>query len=235
MRFTDRSTRVIVSIALALVAIRLSVVFVDRPLAGMTGQIAPWIKQLAQRVTQLGRPEYYLLPLGAAVLMLSLASRFSIGWRQRIRARGWALALGFVWLSVALSSLLNDLVKLIAGRPRPNFAAASPAPFTFGYEFESFPSGHTAVAFALALSLALLWPRWRWPLLIFAIAVAASRVLLSAHYLADVIGGALVAWLMVTWLSSHLADRGLVFRRGPGGRLVPRLPRRRQAKRIALL
>ena len=224
MRFTDRSARRLIFVALALLAIRLSVVFIDRPLARVAGGIAPWIRDLAEHVTQLGRSEFYLVPLGAAVLVLGLTSRFSRGWRQRIKARGWAWALGFVWLSVALSGLLNDLVKLIAGRPRPNFAAASPAPFTFGYEFESFPSGHTAVAFALALSLALLWPRWRWPLVIFALAIAASRVLLSAHYPADVLGGALVAWLTVTWLSSYLADRGLVFRRGYGGCLAPRLP-----------
>jgi membrane-associated phospholipid phosphatase len=230
MRFTDRPVRLLVSVALALVAIRLSVVFLDRPLAATTGEIAPWIHHLAEGVTQLGRSEYYLFPLGGAVLVLGLASGVSKDWRHRVRARAWAWVLGFVWLSVALSGLVNDVIKLIAGRPRPNFAAASSAPFTFGYEYQSFPSGHTAVAFALALSLALLWPRWRWPLLIFALAVAASRVLLSVHYLADVAGGALVAWLTVIWLSGYLADRGLVFRRGPGGHLVPRLPWRRSRR-----
>jgi membrane-associated phospholipid phosphatase len=233
MRFTDRSARRLITVALALLAIRLSVVFIDRPLARMIGGMAPWIRNLAEHVTQLGRSEYYLVPLGAAVLLLSLSSRFSRGWRQRIKAWGWAWAVGFVWLSIALCGLLNDLVKLIAGRPRPNFAAASPAPFTFGYEFQSFPSGHTAVAFGLALSLALLWPRWRWPLVIFALAIAASRMVLSAHYLADVLGAALLAWLTVTWLSSHLAARGLVFRRDSGGCLVPRPPLRWRSKRAA--
>ena len=123
---------------------------------------------------------------------------------------------------MALSGLLNDVVKLLAGRPRPTAGDAGSAPFTFDYAFQSFPSGHTAIAFALAFSLSLFWPRWRLPLLAFALAVAASRVIISAHYPADVIGGALVAWLTVAWLARFFADRRLVFQRDTEGRPVPR-------------
>ena len=97
-------------------------------------------------------------------------------------------------------------------------------PFTFDYAYQSFPSGHTAVAFGLALSLGLLWPRWRLPLFVFALAVGASRVILHSHYPADVLGGALVAWMTVTWLASSLADRNIVFHRDSAGRPVPRFP-----------
>ena len=68
------------------------------------------------------------------------------------------------------------------------------------------------------------WPRWRLPLLVFAFAVAASRVILHSHYPADVVGGALVAWMTVTWLTSFLADCNIVFRRDSAGRPVPRFP-----------
>jgi membrane-associated phospholipid phosphatase len=48
-------------------------------------------------------------------------------------------------------------------------------------------------------------------MLVFAIAVAASRVILQVHYLSDVIGGALVALVTVNALCALFARRGLLF------------------------
>ena len=225
MRFPDlRGRPLLVSVA-ALAAIRFSIVYLDRPIARMLVDVPRWLTDLAEWVTGFGRSDRYLIPLAMAVLVLGLAARYRKDLQGRIAARLWAWTAGFVFLSIALSGLLNDVVKLIAGRPRPRIPALDNEPFTFGYDFQSFPSGHAAVAFGLALAVGLLWPRWRWPLLVFATAVAASRMILKAHYLGDVMGSALVAWLTVLWLSGYLADKGLVFCRGPDGNPVPRVPR----------
>lgn len=226
-QFPDLPRRPILALALALAALRLSVVYLDHPLARLMGGAPAWLHRTAEWVTRLGRSDIYLVPLGFAVLLLALAASRLAGSDRRVVARFWAWTGGFIWLSIALSGIFNDLVKLIAGRPRPMVAGWGSRPFTFGYDFQSFPSGHSAVAFGLALSIGLIWPRWRAPLLCFASAVAASRVVLNAHYLADVLGGALVAWLTVAWLAHAFQRRGLVFERDRVGLLQPRFPRRR--------
>ena len=62
--------------------------------------------------------------------------------------------------------------------------------FGIGYELTSFPSGHAQTAFALATALTILFPRWGIPLFIVAGAVGISRIILTSHYLSDVIAGA---------------------------------------------
>jgi membrane-associated phospholipid phosphatase len=59
------------------------------------------------------------------------------------------------------------------------------------------PSGHTTTAFALAFSLSFLYPRLRPLWFAYALVLAASRVMVDAHYLSDVCAGALLGWLTV--------------------------------------
>jgi undecaprenyl-diphosphatase len=224
MRFPDLASRPLIVMAIALAVIRFSAFYLDRPIAWAIRSVPPWLSDLAEWMTRFGRGDVYLVPLAVVLLLLLYASRVLAVERRRAAARFWAWVTLFVGLSVALSGLLNDVIKLIVGRPRPTTGPLENQPFTFDYAYQSFPSGHTAVAFGLALSLGLLWPRSRLPLLVFALAVAASRVILHSHYPADVLGGALVAWMTVTWLSGFLADRNLVFRRDSAGRPVPRFP-----------
>jgi len=59
-----------------------------------------------------------------------------------------------------------------------------------------FPSGHAQTAFALAASLTILFPRWGVPLFVAATAVGISRIILTSHYLSDVIAGAGIGILL---------------------------------------
>jgi membrane-associated phospholipid phosphatase len=66
----------------------------------------------------------------------------------------------------------------------------------------SFPSGHTATIVALASALWWLWPRHLLFYVSAAAIVAASRIVVGAHYPSDVIAGAFVAVLatrLVVW------------------------------------
>jgi len=224
MRLPDLVSRPLIVTVITLAVIRFLAVYLDRPIALAMVGVPPWLTDLAEWMTRFGRGDLYLVPLAVVLLLLLFASRVLAGERRRAAARFCAWVTLFVGLSVALSGLLNDVIKLIVGRARPTTGPVENQPFTFDYAYQSFPSGHTAVAFGLALSLGLLWPRWRLPLFVFALAVAASRVILHSHYPADVLGGALVAWMTVTWLASFLADRNIVFHRDSAGRRVPRFP-----------
>jgi membrane-associated phospholipid phosphatase len=210
MRFREPSFRLAIA-GLAAAAL-IAVVVIDHPLSALMIGIDPQIHAVAEHVTWFGRSTAYLVSLAVAFAGLLLTARFAELAEHRAALRRWAGMAAFLWLSVALSGLANDVVKLVVGRARPTVEAGGLAPFTFGYDYQSFPSGHTAVAFALAFAVGLLWPRWRWPMLAFALAVGASRIVLRAHYLGDVIGGALIALIVVELLAGLFARRGLLFK-----------------------
>jgi membrane-associated phospholipid phosphatase len=66
--------------------------------------------------------------------------------------------------------------------------------FSTGYKITSMPSGHTITAFSIATALYLLNKNCnlKYFYLIFAISIAMSRVVLTSHYLSDVLIGSLI-------------------------------------------
>ncbi|MFH0776139.1 MAG: phosphatase PAP2 family protein [Patescibacteria group bacterium] len=61
----------------------------------------------------------------------------------------------------------------------------------------AFPSAHTAGSFVAAFTVAIFWPAWSIPLFMIASLVAASRMYLELHFFSDVMGGILLAYLMM--------------------------------------
>src|SRR3954447_15119904 len=92
-------------------------------------------------------------------------------------------------------------IKKVSGRTRP----CEIEPHCWAHllppdEF-SFPSGHTITAFAVAVSIGAFYPVLLGILLLFAVAIATSRILLGMHFLSDVAVGALVGTGLA--LTSH--------------------------------
>lgn len=93
-------------------------------------------------------------------------------------------------LSLLLTFLFGDLIlKNIFMRHRPIPILSCPIDF-------SFPSGHASVAFAAATILAYFDKNRRWFYYLFAVLISYSRIYLGCHYFFDVIGGALVGYLI---------------------------------------
>ncbi len=116
-----------------------------------------------------------------------------------IRRRREAL---FLVAAIGGSFALNQLLKLVVHRPRPQLAWAQVQP-----EF-SFPSGHTQNGLVFYLALALIvWVIAGRRAGVVAVAAAAilavligvSRIYFGFHYLTDVVGGyfAGLAWLLI--------------------------------------
>ena len=122
-----------------------------------------------------------------------------------------------------LSSLLVQLLKklVFAPSPRPmGIIQWSQTKLATGLELPlqfAFPSGHTTTAFVFFTLIAL---HWRRPAIqVFAafsaMAVAVSRVYLMAHWITDVMAGAVLGIsiaLMVTAVSQHLQKKPLTQR-----------------------
>jgi len=155
-----------------------------------------------QNITILGLSKWYLIPCGLVTIFCAFLARGKDvlpSYRRLFAYVGIRTFLLFITLS--LSGIIADIIKPIVGRARPHLwlqdAIYGFTPFTANARWNSFPSGHATTAFALAFSLSFLYPRLRPLWLAYAFLIAASRVVIDAHYLSDVCAGAFLAWLTV--------------------------------------
>jgi undecaprenyl-diphosphatase len=79
------------------------------------------------------------------------------------------------------------------------------------------PSGHATTAYAAAVAIGAVWPRARVPMWIFAGVIALSRVVITAHYVSDVIAAAFVGAFGAILVRNWFAARRLGFVAKPGG------------------
>lgn len=172
--------------------------FLDRPIAQWSAHYCTGkYNDFFVTVTQLGISTPYLI--GSALLF------FYFYYVKKILYLSYHAL--FIFTAVALSGIISDIIKIIVARFRPCMFFEKGL---YGFDFfhrnsalNSFPSGHTTTAFALAMYVSLYWPRWAIVGWIIAIAVGASRVLLTMHYLSDVLAGTLVGTITVSFLSIY--------------------------------
>ena len=167
----------------------------DMPLALYFKQNAsPDVVGFFAAITDLGRPDPWF-PILSFIVFLALTAYY-MDFREAISRRIGRIiaACTFVFLSVALSGLVVNVVKPLVGRHRPGdlFAEQPQSGFdllSFDTALGSFPSGHAQMIFALAVALAIIVPRFDHFYLLAAVVIAFSRVAVSADFLSDVIVG----------------------------------------------
>ena len=184
--------------------------FYDRPVAAFAHGLDLRIHPAAAFITRFGYSDGYLILSAVAFVVFYLILR-------RWRDQAWRAA--FMFINVALSGLAVDVVKWIVGRARPSlFFHDGIYGFTWfaaRADHWSFPSGHGQTASALALSLTTFWPRF-WPVWwLAAVLVMASRLVLGAHYLSDLLGGFYIASAVWWGVRAWFARQGLPLRENP--------------------
>lgn len=177
------------------------------------------------RVTDFGKSVRILVPivlmLGAVALVASPAlTRMSRGVLAAIAVR-----LGFLFVAIGLPGLVFTIVKRLIGRARPLVeGGADPflyRPLGWSVEYASLPSGHATDAFAIAAAIGALWPRTRLVMWTYALLIAVSRVVLTAHFPSDVIAGAVVGTMGALIVRDWFATRGLAFTIASNGTVRP--------------
>jgi membrane-associated phospholipid phosphatase len=184
--------------------------FFDRPMALLLHADDADVRPFFDAIARLGLALPYFIVFGFAYAALQWGAALP---RLRHLAEPMhraAAVPAFLFVSLAASGGIVDLLKVLCGRARPKllFAAGT---YDFGWfglqsDFWSFPSGHAATAAALMTALWCLWPRH----LLFYIAcgavVAASRIVTGAHYPSDVVMGAFIAVLTTRAVAAAFVD-----------------------------
>ena len=165
-------------------------------------------------LTDFGKDENVLSVLGIALIVVALVAAAMHGTRRTLLL-GFGTRLQFLFLSVALSTFVTDILKYLIGRGRP-FVGGNANPFNFiPFEgtgaYASLPSGHAVTAFALAFAVSALWPRLRVFMFTYAIVILLTRLVLLAHHPSDVVAGALVGMVGAMAVRYWFAARRLGF------------------------
>jgi undecaprenyl-diphosphatase len=192
----------------------------------------------AGRFTDLGKSGYFLWPLG--IIMLVLVALYSPAmprfWRGVLAA--WAVRIGFVFAAIAAPSLFDTVIKRLIGRARP-FVAGNDIwayePFSWHARYASFPSGHATTAFAALVAIGAIFPQARALMWIYAVLIALSRIVITAHHPSDVIGGAILGAVGAVMVRNWFAARRLGFSVAADGsvRAMPGPSFRRIIKAVA--
>lgn len=187
-------------------------------------------------LTDFGGAANVLSSLAAMLFVVTIISAALRG-MSRIRLLGFAMRLQFVWFSVAVPLFAGEAIKWIVGRGRP-FVGGEANAFNFvhfaGTEaYASFPSGHAITSAALAFAVSAVWPQARGAMIVYAVLIAASRLVLLAHHPSDVVAGALIGVVGAMVVRYWFAARHLVFAIHGDGAIVP-LGRLKRVARGAL-
>lgn len=155
----------------------------------INGFHSTWWDTLMLTMTALGSHDNYPIYMALALLLST--------WHPRWLPRNNVLIFG---VGYVVTGLIVMQLKPLLDFPRPLLALGSHWVQVVGRPeyHRSFPSGHATFAVLLAASLSYQSIRpLRWLLWSFALLVSLSRPVLGAHFPADVLGGALIAYLSV--------------------------------------
>ena len=212
--------RVWASLIVVVLLCLLSMLSIDRPVLLLVhNELPPRWQDFFRSITWLGEGNIWLIISGAVAGIGFLLQRF--GKSSTLRQRGKAiLSKGlFVFFSIIFSGLVLNVVKTVIGRLRPAYYLADSSygfqPFNFDFGMNTFPSGHSQAVWALMTSLSLLYPRLTVPFLSFATLIAASRVLVSAHYLSDVLMGSYLGTVLTLYIYTRFIRKGFLIRKTP--------------------
>lgn len=150
----------------------------------------------------------WLTHLGLGALYLGPLLALALFFRYVRRNKTWEMRFWFLWFCVVIPSVICVVLKSLLGRARPVLLFDSNLYGFYGWHtkaaYWSFPSGHTSTIMGFVFGLCVLFPRYCYAFILVGLSVVISRVLLTNHYLSDVMAASYLALvevgLFVHWL-----------------------------------
>jgi undecaprenyl-diphosphatase len=179
-----------------------------------------WVIDTFNEITDFGQGGWFLIPIGSFIVLAALLATPAAGRIGNLVIVSLIVRLEFIFLAVALPGLTVTIVKRLIGRVRPSdLGPFAYMPWSWQPAYASMPSGHATTAYAAAIAIGAVWRRARIPMWIFAAVIALSRVVITAHYVSDVIAAAFVGAFGAILVRNWFAARRLGFVAEPDGRV----------------
>lgn len=187
-------------------------------------RLPEWVVIVFNELTDLGKSGWFLIPLAVALVALALAGAIlALPRMNRLVLATIAIRLEFLFAAIALPGIFTNIVKRLFGRGRPFVGGDADiySPINWQAAYQSLPSGHATAAFSVLVAFGVMFPKWRPYLWAYAIFIAISRVVVTAHHPTDVLAGALVGGLGAFLVLSFFAMRRRGFVVGGDGTARP--------------
>jgi membrane-associated phospholipid phosphatase len=170
------------AIIMAIVFIALAYFYLDKDIALYChNHILHERLPILKFITLFGNIRFFLVALPIFALISSYILH-----KKPLALKAWML-----WVMVLFPGIINFILKIAIGRARPIglienklFGFYGPG---FEHKFQSFPSGNTETITSLMIGFLILYPKYYYWYFAAIFLVAASRVLLTFHYLSDVL------------------------------------------------
>lgn len=192
-------------VALCCVLILFSLLFIDQPVAEAIHAVQLKLPSTGLKLLScFGTGSIYIILLA----VIALSCRF-VTHNRRLENRAW-----FLWLCVVVPYFICIVVKISLGRARPELWFLENLYGFYGPHksslYWSFPSGHTTTIMGLMFGFCALFPRYCLAFIVFGIMVAGSRILLTEHYVSDVLFAGYLALIEVGLLYYWSKSRSLL-------------------------
>ncbi len=220
------ASRVVLGTVIAVAAVA-ATMSIDARSIDAARHLPPWVVEFYGNITEFGETSWFLYPTGALLAVIALRSAWPLPNTVRLTLAALGVRLGFIFLAIAMPSLVVSIVKRLIGRARPLVTGENDPfiflPLSWRVDYASLPSGHTTTAFSAAVAIGAIWPAARPLAWIYALMIAASRVALAAHHPSDVLAGAICGVAGALLVRNWFARRRLAFAVGTDGivRLLP--------------
>jgi undecaprenyl-diphosphatase len=199
-----------------------AMIWLDVPTMRGADTLSPRFREIVNELTDFGRGVWPLTPLVVVFLTGTVLLLPRLSFMSRGVLAAALIKVGYMFVAIALTGLADSIIKRIIGRVRPSaLGAFAYEPFSWRSEYASFPSGHSANVFATLVAVGLIFPRARPLLWVYAVGIAASRVIVGSHFVSDVVAGAAFGAFGALVIRDWFAVRRLGFYVAADGRVDP--------------
>ncbi len=168
-----------------------------------------YLKEFFIKITELGNSFWYFSAILLVFIFLFLVKKMSFMFFKNAQDLKNFCVSSLIYF--VLVGLVTQAIKHLVGRPRPNHSDFGQ---NYGFNFfstdsafHSFPSGHSSTIIAVVLVVGLLIPSLRLFFYFFGFLIAISRVIVGAHFITDVVSGAIIAIMLLKILEFYFEKK----------------------------